>query len=55
VILNLDVGRATLRQVTFAVPSGNLQPRLQVDGLLPTALFHRVLISYAKHFAVFEP
>jgi hypothetical protein len=53
--LNLDVGRITLREVTFVVPSENAQPRLQVDGLLPTALFHRVLICYANHFAVLEP
>ena len=26
-----------------------------VDGLLPTALFDRVFISYAEHFVIFDP
>ena len=51
------IGPHTLRAIPFAMPvstTTNL-PAPEVDGLLPTALFQRVSINYAHHYAVLEP
>ena len=53
----MQVGPHTLRAIPFVMPvstTTNL-PKPEVDGLLPTALFQRVYINYAHHYAVLEP
>jgi hypothetical protein len=54
---NLQIGSLSLQQISFVVPSRlwRSSTASQVDGLLPTALFRRVFVSYADHFAVLEP
>jgi Aspartyl protease len=54
---NMRIGARTLDHIQFVTPvtvAKNL-PRKQEDGLLPTALFQRVFISYADHYVVFDP
>ena len=51
------IGQLALHKIPFVMPvsaATNL-PRPEVDGLLPTALFQRVYINYAHHYAVLEP
>jgi predicted aspartyl protease len=46
------------RLITFLMPIGTFgrtMPRAGEDGLLPTMLFKRVLISYADRFVMFDP
>ena len=53
----VQIGPHTLRAIPFVMPvstTTNL-PAPEVDGLLPTALFQRVYINYAHHYAVLEP
>jgi Aspartyl protease len=54
---DVHIGKHLLHDVAFATSvdtTGN--PVLHSeDGLLPTALFERVFISYANHFVVLEP
>jgi hypothetical protein len=54
---DIHVGLHSLRQVSFAAPiaAGKDIPSPEIDGVLPTALFQRVFISSADHFAVLEP
>jgi Aspartyl protease len=54
--LNMDIGRNTYRQVSFAMPSGISADaiKMQVDGLLPIGLFRRVYIDYRDRFVVLE-
>lgn len=55
---NIEVGTNSFHQITFftPVPSRKGVPaKLDVDGLLPTALFRRVFLSYTDHFAVLDP
>jgi hypothetical protein len=54
---NVQIGPHILREVPFVMPvsaTSNV-PKPEVDGLLPTALFQRVYINYAHHYAVLEP
>ena len=51
------IGQLALHEIPFVMPvsaTTNL-PGPEVDGLLPTALFQRVYINYAHHYAVLEP
>jgi hypothetical protein len=54
---DIHVGLHSLRQVFFVAPTaaGEDIPSPEIDGVLPTALFQRVFISSADHFAVLEP
>jgi hypothetical protein len=54
---DIRVGLQSLRQVSFVAPTaaGKDIPSTEIDGVLPTALFQRVFISSADHFAVLEP
>ena len=54
---DMQVGPHLLREVPFVVPTGATTrvPKPEIDGLLPTALFQRVYINYARHYAVLEP
>lgn len=57
-VQDLLIGTRLLRQVTFftlvqSERDGHL--KVEVDGLLPTALFRRVFLSYTDHIAVLEP
>jgi hypothetical protein len=60
-LLLLDSGTnvplLTVHQISFVTPAAtrNDIPKLEVDGLLPTAIFRRVYISYADRFVVLEP
>jgi hypothetical protein len=53
----MRIGNRTLRGISFVTPVsvGKNVPRRDEDGLLPTVLFQRVYISYADHYAVFDP
>jgi hypothetical protein len=54
---DMQIGTLTLHQISFVTPAatGKDLPKVEVDGLLPTALFRRVYISYADRFVVLEP
>lgn len=55
---DIRVGANSLHQISFVTPvrSGRDAPRkLDVDGVLPTALFRRVFLSYKDHFALLDP
>lgn len=54
---DVKVGTRWLRHVVFMTPGkfGAATPKPGQDGLLPTALFQRVFLSYADHFAIFDP
>lgn len=53
----IQIGNHILTNISFATPvavAKNL-PRQREDGLLPTLLFQRILISGAGHYVIFEP
>jgi len=54
--LDLHIGRHTVPQVTFAVPTNSVGrgPSAREDGILPTMAFQRVFISAAGHYAAME-
>ena len=51
------IGSRVTRQVAFLLPASTGRKVIGAgeDGLLPTALFKRVFISYADHFVIFAP
>jgi hypothetical protein len=53
---DIRIGERSIRGVSFVAPigAGNDIPEIGADGLLPTALFRRVYISYANRFAVLD-
>ena len=53
----MQIGILAFRQISFVslADTGKDVPKVEVDGLLPTALFRRVYISYADRFVVLEP
>jgi hypothetical protein len=53
---NVRLGSQKEMQIAFATPaSGHLYSKTGEDGVLPTTLFKRVLISAADHFVMFDP
>jgi hypothetical protein len=54
---DMEIGTLAFHQISFASLVGTKKdvPKVEVDGLLPTALFRSVYISYADHFVVLEP
>jgi hypothetical protein len=54
---SMQIGSLNLPQVSFAVSaeSGDNVLTSEEDGLLSTALFRRIFISYADRFVVLEP
>jgi hypothetical protein len=53
---DVQIGPHIIRDLPFVMPvSATNVPKPEVDGLLPTALFQRVYINYARHYAVFQP
>jgi predicted aspartyl protease len=54
---DLAVGTATVRQVIFVQPMNSVGSvgEAREDGLLPTQLFQRVLVSYRNQFAILNP
>jgi hypothetical protein len=54
---DMKIGTLTVHQVPFVTPAATEKdiPKIEVDGLLPTAIFRRVYISYADRFVVLEP
>jgi hypothetical protein len=54
---DMEIGTLTFHRISFVTPAttGKDIPKVEVDGLLPTALFQRVYISYADRFVVLEP
>jgi Aspartyl protease len=54
---DVKIGNTWLRQVVFLMPAGIKRTlvRPRQDGLLPTAVFQRVFLSYSGHFAIFDP
>jgi hypothetical protein len=54
---DVQIGPYLLRDLPFVMlvsEKGNI-PMPEVDGLLPTAVFQRVYINYAGHYAVLQP
>ena len=51
------IGSRVLREVSFLAPAGTERTVIGAgeDGLLPTAIFKRVFISYSDHFVIFDP
>jgi hypothetical protein len=54
---DMQIGALTFHQISFVTPAATRKdiPKVEVDGLLPTALFRRIYISYADRFVVLEP
>ena len=54
---DLQIGTLTVHQISFVTPAATTKdiPKVEVDGLLPTAIFRRVYISYADRFVILEP
>ena len=54
---DMQIGPLTFHQTSFVTPAATRKdvPRVEVDGLLPTALFRRVYINYADRFVILEP
>jgi hypothetical protein len=54
---DVQVGPHLVRDLPFVMPVSTTTkvPKPEVDGLLPTAVFQRVYINYARHYAVLEP
>lgn len=54
---DLAIGSERVRQIRFVQPmnSVGLSPQPREDGVLPTALFLRVFVSYRGGFAILEP
>jgi len=53
----IRIGSRVVREVAFFVPASATSKVVGAgeDGLLPTALFTRVFISYSDHFVIFDP
>jgi hypothetical protein len=54
---DMQIGTLTVHQISYVTPAATRKdiPKVEVDGLLPTAIFRRVYISYADRFVVLEP
>jgi hypothetical protein len=54
---DIRIGALLLRQIPFVTPAAASRdtPKVNVDGLLPTALFRSIYISYADRFVILEP
>ena len=54
---DMEIGTLAFHQISFVSLVGTEKdvPKVEVDGLLPTALFRSVYISYADRFVVLEP
>jgi hypothetical protein len=54
---SIQIGSLNIQQVSFAAPADSGENALtsEEDGLLSTALFRRIFISYADRFVVLEP
>ena len=53
---DMQIGTLTFHQISFVTPAARKDiPKVEVDGLLPTAIFRCVYISYADRFVVLEP
>jgi hypothetical protein len=52
---DVQIGSHIFRELPFVMPLSETTTKPGVDGLLPTALFHRIYINYAHHYAVFQP
>jgi hypothetical protein len=53
---DMQIGTLTFHQISFVTPAARKDiPKVEVDGLLPTAIVRRVYISYADRFVVLEP
>jgi hypothetical protein len=53
----LQIGHETWTNIPFVKPVsvGQDMPSVEEDGVLPTVLFHRVYISFAKRYVIFDP
>jgi hypothetical protein len=54
---DIQIGLHSLHQISFVAPTtaGKDIPSTEIDGVLPTALFQRVFISFTDHFAILDP
>jgi hypothetical protein len=53
---DMEIGTLAFHQISFVSLVGTKKdvPKVEVDGLLPTALFRSVYISYSDRFVVLE-
>lgn len=52
---DMQIGKLLVHQISFATPADERnQPKIDVDGLLPTAQFKRVYVDYKSRFVVLE-
>lgn len=53
---DMQIGKLVVHQISFAttVDGGDQAPKIDIDGLLPTAQFRRVYIDYNNRFVVLE-
>lgn len=54
---NMQIGNRILSHISFVTPAAVAKnfPGQHEDGLLPTVLFQRILISSRDHYVVFDP
>jgi hypothetical protein len=53
---DMQIGALTFHQISFVTLAARKDiPKVEIDGLLPTAIFRRLYISYADRFVVLEP
>ncbi len=52
---DMEIGTLAFHQISFLGLTVTDTPKVAVDGLLPTALFRRIYISYTDRFVVLEP
>ena len=55
--LDVNIGRHSLCQVVFVTPliQSRVPARRMEDGVLPTALFQRIFVSYRDRLAILDP
>ena len=53
----LRIGHDTWGNIPFVTPVsvGQDIPTMEEDGVLPTVLFHRIYISFARRYVIFDP
>jgi gag-polyprotein putative aspartyl protease len=54
---DMRIGKRSLNQISFVTPlkKGSNPSRLEEDGLLPTAIFNRIYLSYGEQYVIVAP
>ena len=53
----MRIGKRSLNQISFMTPveKGPSPSNREEDGLLPTAIFKQIFISYGDHYVILAP